>query len=66
MSDALPPELIQALAADPDARAAFDALPPSHKREYATWIAEAKRDETRASRAAKAIEMLRSGAQAPG
>ena len=66
MSDALPPELVQALAADDGARDAFEVLPPSHKREYATWIAEAKQDETRERRAAKAVEMLRDGEQAPG
>ena len=53
-----PPELLAALAADPSARAAYDALPPSHRLEYARWISEAKQAQTRASRAAKTIRRL--------
>src|SRR5215210_6045499 len=32
-----PPELLAALAENPAVRAAYDALPPSHRREYARW-----------------------------
>jgi hypothetical protein len=53
-----PPELIEALAANPAARAAYDALPYTHRLEYARWISEAKLDETRATRTAKAIKRL--------
>jgi Bacteriocin-protection, YdeI or OmpD-Associated/Domain of unknown function (DUF1905) len=53
-----PLELLAALAANPPARAAYDALPPSHRLEYARWISEAKQAETRASRAAKTIRRL--------
>lgn len=53
-----PPELLAALAANPSARAAYDALPPSHRLEYARWISEAKEAETRAGRAAKTIRRL--------
>ena len=63
MSDALPEELVRALARDTQAAAAFEKLPPSHQREYSTWIAEAKREETRARRADKALTMLRDVAQ---
>jgi hypothetical protein len=62
----VPPALEQALAADPAARETFDGLAFTHRREYARWIAEAKRDETRERRAAKAIEMLRDGVKTPG
>ena len=62
MSDALPEELVRALAGDAEAAAAFEKLPPSHQREYSTWIAEAKREETRARRVEKALAMLREGA----
>jgi uncharacterized protein YdeI (YjbR/CyaY-like superfamily) len=41
------------------AKAAFDALAPSHRRDYAEHVAEAKRPETRERRAAQAIERLR-------
>ena len=56
---AIPAELVAALAADPAARAAFDALAPSHRREYADHVAEAKRPETRERRATQTIERLR-------
>ena len=55
----VPPALAEALAADPEARARFDALAFTHRREYAEWVAEAKRDETRARRVAKTLERLR-------
>jgi antitoxin component of MazEF toxin-antitoxin module len=55
----IPAELAKALAADLDAKAAFEALAPSHRREYADHVAEAKRSDTRQRRAARAIERLR-------
>ncbi|WP_410620051.1 YdeI/OmpD-associated family protein [Amycolatopsis sp. cmx-8-4] len=58
MSD-LPEELAAALAAAPDAAALFAALPPSHQREYTKWVAEAKKPETRVSRAGKTVTRLR-------
>jgi Bacteriocin-protection, YdeI or OmpD-Associated/Domain of unknown function (DUF1905) len=57
----VPPALRDALAGDPAARAAFDALSLSHRREYAEWVAEAKRDETRERRVAQTLERLRGG-----
>jgi hypothetical protein len=55
----LPPELVSALAADPAARAAFDDLAPSRRREHADHIGEAKRPETRVRRAADVVARLR-------
>ena len=55
----VPPELAEALGADPAAKTAFDALAPSHRREYAEHVAEAKRPETRLRRAAEVIAALR-------
>lgn len=55
-----PPELAAELKADPLAAETFTTLAYSHKKEYADWIAGAKREETRARRAAKAVEMIRS------
>jgi len=43
-------EFLAALAKAPRARKAFEAFPPSHKREYIQWIDGAKRQETRARR----------------
>jgi len=54
----VPDELAAALDASPPAKAAFDALPPSHQREYVQWISEAKKPETRERRAAQAVERL--------
>jgi hypothetical protein len=57
----VPTPLADALAGDPDARAAFDRLSYTNRKEFARWIDEAKRDETRRRRLAKAVEMLRQG-----
>lgn len=57
----VPPELAAALAANPQAKSAFTAFAPSHRREYLEWIAEAKRPETRAKRIAQTAEWLTEG-----
>jgi hypothetical protein len=57
----VPAALASALDADPEARAKFDALAFTHRKEYARWIEEAKREETRARRVEQALEMLRAG-----
>lgn len=58
---AVPAELTAALAGDATAREAFDALSYSHRKEFARWIDEAKRLETRERRASETIHMLREG-----
>ena len=55
----VPAELAAALADDLAAKAAYDGLAFTHRKEYARWIDEAKRDETRERRVAQALEMLR-------
>jgi hypothetical protein len=55
----MPPALSAALDADPSAREVFEALAFTHRREYAQWVAEAKRDETRARRVEQTLERLR-------
>ena len=62
----LPPDLAAALAKDPEARSAFDALSYTHRKEYVRWITEAKRDETRQRRLHRSIELLREGVKTPG
>lgn len=57
----VPPELAKALLRHPDAKAAFDAFSPSHRREYAEWITEAKKPETKERRVQQALEMLAEG-----
>jgi hypothetical protein len=54
----VPPELTKALSTNKAAAAAFKALSYSHRKEYAEWIASAKREETRVSRAEKSIAMV--------
>ena len=61
----IPPPLAAALETDSEAKAAFDGLSYTHRNEYARWIAEAKRDETRARRVEKAVAMLRDGVRHP-
>lgn len=55
---AVPDDLAAALDADPGVRAAFDALPPSHRKEHVRAVTEAKRPETRQRRIAAAVAML--------
>jgi hypothetical protein len=50
-----------AAALDNDARAEFDRMSYSHRKDYVDWIKEAKREETRRRRIAKAVEMIRQG-----
>lgn len=57
----VPDELSQAFARAPEARTSFDALSYTHRKEYAVWVAEAKKPETRDRRATKAVEMILAG-----
>jgi uncharacterized protein YdeI (YjbR/CyaY-like superfamily) len=57
----VPTELASALKKNKKAAAAFKGFPPSHKREYADWISEAKREETRKRRVDTAVEWMAEG-----
>ena len=57
----LHPDFAAALGGAPKAKAQLDGFSPGARREYLDWIADAKRDETRASRIATAIEWLSEG-----
>jgi hypothetical protein len=57
----VPPGLAQALRAEPRAKAFFDGLARTHRREYASWVAEAKKPETRQRRIAETLVLLREG-----
>jgi len=57
----VPESLAAALERDSLADAAFKALSYTHRKEYARWIEDAKRDETRQRRVQQALEMLRAG-----
>ncbi|MEV6965740.1 YdeI/OmpD-associated family protein [Hamadaea sp. NPDC051192] len=54
-----PDDFARALDAEPTARAAYEGLAHSHKREHVLAIESAKKPETRARRIEKAIAMLR-------
>ncbi|MGE5494068.1 MAG: YdeI/OmpD-associated family protein [Burkholderiales bacterium] len=61
----LPAELEAALGENEQAKKNFDALSFSHRREYACWIAGAKKEETKKNRIEKAINMLEQGKKSP-
>jgi hypothetical protein len=54
-----PADFARALDADPPARAAYDNLSYTHKREHVRAIETAKKPETRIRRIEKALEALR-------
>ncbi len=55
----IPAELAAALDVWPEARQAFTRLAPSHQREHARYVADAKRSATRVRRAQKTLENCR-------
>ena len=55
----VPPDLASAF--DDEARAAFERMSYSHRKDYVDWIEGAKRQETRERRVAKAVEQIRMG-----
>jgi hypothetical protein len=57
----VPAALAAALAADPQAKASFEGMAFTHRKEYARWIAEAKQEQTRQRRVQQALEMIKSG-----
>jgi Bacteriocin-protection, YdeI or OmpD-Associated/Domain of unknown function (DUF1905) len=54
------PEDLEA-AMDDHARAAYDRLSYTHRKEWVRWVEEAKRPETRATRIQKTVAGLREG-----
>ena len=57
----IPDDLTKALSQDEEAKAFFDKLSYTHRKEYVNWINEAKKEETRQNRLIKTIEMLKQG-----
>src|SRR5262249_7120341 len=55
---ATPPDLLKALSARKSAKAVWDRLSYTHRKEYIKAIEEAKKPETRARRVAKTVEMI--------
>jgi uncharacterized protein YdeI (YjbR/CyaY-like superfamily) len=57
----VPDDFAAALSANGAAATTFEALAPSHRRDYLEWIVEAKREETRTKRVAQAVAQLAEG-----
>jgi len=57
----VPADLTEALAKDDAARATFDGLSYTHRKEWVRWVEEAKKADTRAARLAKTVEALHAG-----
>ncbi|MFO7676303.1 MAG: YdeI/OmpD-associated family protein [bacterium] len=64
-ASAVPPVLLAALRADPEAFAGFRAFAPSYRRMYAGWVLAAKTDDTRRRRVEAVVRRSRQG-QRPG
>lgn len=58
----VPPELRAIFTQDPELAGLYDLLPPAHRRAWATYVAEAKRAETRLRRAQRASRGIRARA----
>jgi uncharacterized protein YdeI (YjbR/CyaY-like superfamily) len=54
----IPKYFLEALNSEPEAFVNFNKLASSHQRSYVEWIVDAKKEETRQRRTAKALQML--------
>ncbi len=61
----LPKDLAACLKRHPEAKAFFDSLSFTNKKEYVVWIVDAKKSETRAKRVATALEKMVSNKKNP-
>ncbi|RAW02823.1 YdeI/OmpD-associated family protein [Pseudochryseolinea flava] len=61
----MPADLLVALGDNPKASAIFDKLSFTNRKEYASWVLSAKRDETRLKRLRETIEKLIKGKKNP-
>lgn len=62
----LPAELAELFVQNPEAKARYEALSYTHRKEYVQWVNEARRPETRHARLTKTIEMLLKDKKHPG
>jgi uncharacterized protein YdeI (YjbR/CyaY-like superfamily) len=60
-TDTVPVELLKLLDGDNNAKEFFDTLAKSYKKGYCDWVGSAKQEETRKTRAEKALKMLQNG-----
>jgi uncharacterized protein YdeI (YjbR/CyaY-like superfamily) len=57
----LPAEVLQPLKSNPHAWENFQSLPPSHQRQYLSWVLSARKVETQQKRLAEIIQTLEAG-----
>jgi hypothetical protein len=60
---AAPPDLEAAIEADDEAARRWAAMSFSHRKQYVSWIEQAKKTETRARRIEQAVPMIAEGAR---
>ncbi|MCC6724803.1 MAG: DUF1905 domain-containing protein [Saprospiraceae bacterium] len=61
----IPPDFQQLMDETPGIKAIFEGFSYTCKKEYVTWITEAKRPETRQNRLQKSVEMILAGKKEP-
>jgi uncharacterized protein YdeI (YjbR/CyaY-like superfamily) len=61
----LPEDFKKMLNKNKDAKAIFDKIAYTHRKEYVNWITEAKKAETRQRRISQAVEMIKSNKKEP-
>jgi uncharacterized protein YdeI (YjbR/CyaY-like superfamily) len=59
--EGVPTELQELIDKDQTAKAFFESLAKSYKKGYCDWVGSAKQEDTRRSRAEKALKMLQNG-----
>lgn len=59
------PEDLAVALADARLREVFDGLSYTHRKEYVSWVEEAKREETRRTRIGRSVELLKGGVKTP-
>jgi hypothetical protein len=60
-TDTLASDIVAALESEPEARAFFDSLATFYRNGYIRWIEGAKRPETRSTRIAETLSLLKAG-----
>jgi hypothetical protein len=59
--DTIEPAFAAALQNEPAARRTFESLATFYRKDFADWVASAKRDETRQRRIAESVALLKDG-----
>jgi hypothetical protein len=59
----VPPDFLKAVTRNVLARPVWERFPPSHKRAYLDWVADAKKVEVRAKRIEEAVQRIALGKQ---